>query len=147
MQHTGLAIVHHLLVFGLAIMLAMELAYLRGERVPVKRLAGLDAGYGGVAVLVLLVGTARVVWGDRGWVFYQDNPFFWAKVATYLLIGALSVPPTMLFLKWRKGLRADLAFQPDPAEAARAARFVRFEVLLLFPLVAFAAAMARWTGQ
>lgn len=146
MHYTGLAIVHHLLVFGLAIMLAMELAYLRGERVAVKRLAGLDAGYGGVAVLVLLAGVARVVWGDKGWVFYQDNPFFWAKVGTYLLIGLLSVPPTMLFLKWRKASRTEAGFQPDAAEVARAARFVLAEVLLLFPLVAFAAAMARWTS-
>lgn len=146
MHHIGLAVVHHLLVFGLAIMLAMELAYLRGERVPVKRLAGLDAGYGAVAVLLLLAGAARVLWGDKGWVFYQDNPYFWAKVGTFLLIGLLSVPPTMLFLKWRKVFRADAAFQPDATEVARAARFVRFEVLLLFPLVAFAAAMAQWTS-
>lgn len=146
MHHIGLAIVHHLLVFGLAIMLAVELAYLRGERVPVKALAGLDAGYGAMAVLLLLAGAARVLWGDKGWVFYQDNPYFWAKVGTFLLIGLLSVPPTMLFLKWRKAFRANAAFQPDATEVARAARFVRFEVLLLFPLVAFAAAMARWTG-
>lgn len=146
MHYTGLALVHHLLAFGLTIMLAMELAWLRGERVPVKRLVGLDAGYGAVAVLVLLVGFARVVWGDKGWGFYQDNPFFWAKVVTYLLIGALSAPPTILFLKWRKAFRADAGYQPDADELTRAARFVRFEVLLLFPLVAFAAAMAHWTG-
>lgn len=146
MHYIGLAIVHHLLVFGLAIMLAMELAYLRSEWVPVKRLSGLDAGYGALAVLVLLAGAARVLWGDKGWVFYQDNPYFWAKVGTFLLIGLLSVPPTLLFLKWRKAFRADAAFQPDATEVARAARFVRFEVLLLFPLVAFAAAMARWTS-
>ncbi len=146
MHHTGLAIVHHLLVFGLAIMLAMELAYLRGERVPVKRLAGLDGGYGATAVLVLLVGLARVVWGDKGWVFYQDNPFFWAKLATFVLIGVLSIAPTLAFLKWRRAARADPEFQPDAASVTRAAGLVRIEILLLFPLVAFAAAMARWTG-
>lgn len=146
MHHTGLAIVHHLLVFGLAIMLAMELAYLRGERVPVKRLAGLDGGYGATAVLVLLVGLARVVWGDKGWVFYQDNPFFWAKLATFVLIGVLSIAPTLAFLKWRRAAKADPEFQPDVVSVTRAAGLVRIEILLLFPLVAFAAAMARWTG-
>ncbi len=146
MHYAGLAILHHLLVFGLAVMLAMELAYLRGETVPVKRLAGLDGGYGAIAVLVLLVGMARVVWGDKGWVFYQTNPFFWAKLATFVAIGLLSIAPTIAFIRWSRALKADSAFQPAPNDVKRVAGLVRIEVLLLFPLVAFAAAMARYTG-
>ena len=138
-----LAIVHHLLVFGLAIMLAMELAYLRSDPVPVIRLSRLDAGYGAVAVLVLIVGVARVLWGAKGWVAYEANPWFWAKIATLTAIGVISVAPTVQFLKWSKALKADAGFRPPPAEAARTARWVRIEVLLLLPLVAFAAAMAR----
>lgn len=139
-----LAVAHHVLVFGLAVMLAMELALLRTDPVPVARLARLDAGYGGVAILVLIVGAARVVWGTKGWVAYQDNPWFWAKVATFLVIGLLSIMPTVRFLKWTRALKADAAFRPPAAEVARAAGWVRLEVLLLFPLVAFAAAMARF---
>lgn len=139
-----LAILHHILVFGLAVMLAMELAYLRADPVPVARLARLDAGYGGVATLVLVVGVARVVWGAKGWVAYQDNPFFWAKVATFLVIGLVSAAPTLRFLKWARSLKADPGFRPPATEVARAAAWVRIEVLLLFPLVGFAAAMARY---
>lgn len=51
----GLAVAHHLPVFGLAIMLAMELAYLRADPVPLRRLSGLDAGYGAIAVLVRIL--------------------------------------------------------------------------------------------
>jgi putative membrane protein len=146
MHYTGLAILHHLLVFGLAIMLAKQLACLRGDNVPVKRLAALDGGYGAVAVLVLLAGIARVVWGDKGWVFYQANPFFWAKLATFATIGLLSISPTIAFVRWSRAFKADTAFQPSPIAVKRVAGWVRIEVLLLFPLVAFAAAMARWTG-
>lgn len=146
MHYTGLAILHHLLVFGLAIMLAMELAYLRSDLVPVKRLAALDGGYGAVAVLVLLVGIARVVWGDKGWVFYQANPFFWAKLATFSAIGLLSIAPTIAFIRWSRAMKTNADFRPAPDDVKRVVGFVRIEVLLLFPLVALAAAMARWAG-
>jgi putative membrane protein len=146
MHYTGLAIIHHLLAFGLVIMLAMELAYLRGDTVPVKRLTGLDAGYGGVAVLVLLVGAARVVWGEKGWEFYQTNPFFWAKIATFSAIGLISIAPTIAFIRWSRAFKADPVFRPQAAEVRRMAGLVRIEVLLLLPLAAFAAAMARWAG-
>lgn len=138
-----LAIVHHLLVFGLAIMLAMELAHLRADPVPVRRLSGLDAGYGGTAVLVVAVGVCRVIWGAKGWVYYQGNPWFWAKIGTFMVIGLLSIPPTIQFIKWSRAAKADPAFHPPVSEVARAAGWVRTEVLLFFPLVAFAAAMAR----
>ena len=143
MPDMALAILHHLLVFGLAIMLAMELAYLRVDPVPVTRLSRLDAGYGAVAVLILIVGVARVVWGAKGWVAYSSNPFFWGKIATFTAIGLISIVPTLQFMRWSKALKADAGFRPDPGEAARTARWVRVEVLLLLPLVAFAAAMAR----
>jgi len=146
MHHTGLAILHHLLVFGLAVMLAMELAYLRTSPVPVRRLAGLDTGYGATAVLVFVVGVARVIWGDKGWIFYQANPFFWAKIATFTAIGLLSIAPTVAFIRWSRAAKRNSDFQPGPAEIKRTTAFVRAEVLLLFPLVAFAAAMARWTS-
>ncbi|MBB5745871.1 DUF2214 family protein [Brevundimonas variabilis] len=146
MHYTGLAVIHHVLAFGLVIMLAMELAYLRGSDIPVRRLTGLDAGYGGVAVLVFLVGVARVVWGEKGWTFYQTNPFFWAKIATFSVIGLLSIAPTIAFIRWARAAKADPAFQPPAAEVRRIAGLVRIEVLLLLPLAAFAAAMARWTG-
>jgi len=139
-----LAVIHHLLVFGLAIMLAMELAYLRVDPVPIARLSKLDGGYGGVAALIVAVGVARVIWGAKGWVAYQDNPFFWAKIATFVVIGLLSITPTIQFIKWSRALKADPAFRPPATEVSRAALWVRIEVLLLLPLVGFAAAMARW---
>ena len=144
MLDLGLAIAHHLLVFGLAIMLAMELAYLRAESPPVSRLAGLDAGYGVTSLLIIAVGVCRVVWGAKGWAAYEANPFFWAKVGTFAVMGLCSIAPTVAFLRWRRAFRADPAFRPSPQEIAGVTRWVRVEILLLFPLVGFAAAMARF---
>ena len=139
-----LAVAHHALVFGLVAMMVAERTLVSASPVDVRRLAGLDAGVGATSALVLGVGIARVVWGGKGWLFYQDNPFFWAKLATFALIGALSVIPTLAFIRWARAQRADAAFQPPDAERRRVTKALGIMILLILPLVGFAAAMARW---
>lgn len=139
-----LAVLHHTLVFGLVAMLAVERTLLKAPVIEARRLAGLDGGYGLTAVLVLAVGVARVVWGGKGWAFYEANPFFWAKLAIFTAIGLISVLPTIAFIRWARASKADAGWQPDDAAVAKARRWVGIELLLIFPLVACAAAMARW---
>lgn len=139
-----LAILHHGLIIGLATMLAMELAHLRADRIDAARLARLDAGYGISAVLVLAVGAARVVFAAKGWDFYSGNPFFWAKMGAFAMIPLLSIRPTARYIGWRRAARGDADFQPPAAQVAGTRRLVAIEIMLLLPLVAFAAAMARW---
>lgn len=146
LHFTALAIIHHVLVFGLVIILAMQLSGVRAQTLDLSRLSRLDAGYGMTAVLVIAIGIARVVWGEKGWDFYQTNPFFWAKIATYASIGLISIMPTLAFMGWSRARRQDANWQPDPIEIKRTAAWIRLEILLIFPLVAFAAAMARWAG-
>jgi len=64
-----LAALHHLLVFGLIAMLVSESVLLRAsiDGATLKRMAGLDAGYGVTAVLLLIVGFARVFHGIKGY--------------------------------------------------------------------------------
>jgi putative membrane protein len=88
-------------------MLAMELAILRGEKIDVARLARLDGGYGLTAALVVAVGVARVILGARGWVAWQDNPAFWAKMALFVAMGLISILPTLTFLRWSRAAKAD----------------------------------------
>lgn len=138
-----LAIVHHLLVFGLIAMLTMERQLLSANPVNLKRLAGLDAGYGATAGLVLAVGACRVLFGARGWAFYEGNPYFWMKLGFFALMGLASIPPTLAILKWRKALNADAAFQPTPAEARRIGTWTGVQFLFLVMVLVSAAAMAR----
>jgi len=139
-----LAIAHHILVFGLAAMLAVERVLAGAPVVDIKRLSRLDGGYGGTATLIVLVGIGRVIWGGKGWAFYQANPFFWAKIATFVLIGLISIGPTMAFLRWAKAARADAAFQPQIADRKRVIAALNLQALLLIVLLACAAAMARY---
>ena len=140
MHDLGLAIVHHVLVFGLVAMMVSTRVLLSGPGVDVARLARLDAGAGALSGLVLLAGISRAVWGGKGWAFYEANPFFWGKVACFAVIGALTVPGTIAFLKWRKAQRAD----PPMAEVSRLRGLTGLQLLVLIPLLACAAAMARW---
>ncbi|MFN3816177.1 DUF2214 family protein [Brevundimonas sp.] len=139
-----LAILHHILVFGLVAMVMAERVLLRATPVNVDRLARLDAGVGAAAMLVLIVGVCRVIWGGKGWEFYETNPFFWAKILTFGLIAAASIIPTRRFMTWRRARKIDPGFQPDPGDVVKVRRCLDVETLLLLPLLAFAAAMARW---
>ncbi|CAN7147313.1 DUF2214 family protein [Brevundimonas sp. LjRoot202] len=139
-----LAILHHVAVFALVATLAMEGVMLRAPSVDVGRLARLDARFGMTAMLVIVIGVSRVIWGGKGWAFYAENPFFWGKMACFVAIGLLSIGPTVMFLKWRKAAAADAGFAPPADQLKRARLLVGFQALLLVPLLAFAAAMARW---
>lgn len=141
-----LAILHHVLVFALFSMLTAELMLVRpglaGDAL--KRLGGIDGAYGGIALSVLVVGAARLVWGAKGWDYYAANPWFWAKIATFLLVGVLSVPPTMRYVAWRKAHSANAAHAVPAAEISRVRALIHAQLGLLILLPVFAALMARY---
>ena len=143
-----LAALHHLLVFGLVSMLVAQSVLLRGpmSRDALSRLGSIDRGYGITALLLLVVGTLRVFQGVKGEDFYLHNPWFHAKLGAFLLVGLISVWPTLRFLRWRKALAADAAFLPGEDEVARLRRIIRFELGLVALIFACAAAMARYGG-
>ena len=143
-----LASLHHLLAFGLISMLAVESVLLSRplDASAMKRLAGVDAGYGMTAGLLLGVGLWRVFGGIKGVDFYLHNPWLHAKLGAFVLAALLSLWPTIRFLKWRRALRADPMFVPAPGEVAGLRRIVRFELLLIAVILVCAAGMARHGG-
>ncbi len=143
-----LAALHHLLVFALVAMLVSQAVLLRGalDAPTLRRLSRLDAGYGACAVMLLIAGLLRIGFGIKGHDFYLHNPWFHAKIGAYVLVGLLSILPTLNFARWRKAVRADPAFLPAPAQVARARGIIRFELVLIGAIFVLAAAMARYGG-
>lgn len=143
-----LAAAHHLLLFALIAMLVAESVLLRGaiDAGTLRRLAGLDSGYGLSAGLLLAVGFARLFYGVKGADFYLHNPWFHAKLGAFVLVGLLSILPTVRFLRWRKALRADPAFLPPAREVAGLRGVIRLELALIAVILVCAAAMARYGG-
>ena len=144
MLDLGLAILHHILAFGLVALLAMEGLMLKDPTVEPARLTSVDARYGIVAGLVVAVGISRLVWAGKGWAFYETNPYFWGKIGLFLVLGLVSIGPTLLFIRWRRAAAGATPYTPPAAELKRARQWVGLEALLLVPLLACAAAMARY---
>jgi putative membrane protein len=143
-----LAIAHHLAVFGLLAVLAVELGMLRRSLAndAVRRLSRIDGLYGALAGAVILVGIARVVWGAKPAEFYLENTTFWLKMASFGAVALISIGPTLRFRGWRRTLDADPDALPSPDDLRRARRMVlaELEVFALIPI--FAALMARGIG-
>lgn len=141
-----LAILHHLLVFGVAAALAAELALVRPGLAgrDVRLLAIMDQAYGAMAAGVIVVGVLRVFYGLRGWEFYFYNTSFWAKMAAFLAVGLISIWPTIRIAAWRRGMRnaTGLYVAPD-AEVAAVRRFIHWELAIFLLIPVFAAMMAR----
>jgi putative membrane protein len=138
-----LAIGHHLIIFALFGVLAVELVLVRrGMSLDVvARVARVDAWYGVLAGAILVVGFSRAIFAAKGWAYYSHNGFFWAKIATFVLIAVLSVPPTIRYIKWQR------SGQVPEADVGRVRLLLYAELFLFAFLPIFAAAMARGYGE
>ena len=144
-----LAIAHHLLVFMLAGILAFEIGIvtLTMKRADILSLGRVDNWYGILAGAILVVGFIRANVAAKGWAYYAVNLFFWAKIATFVAVGLLSIVPTVAIIRWRNALKGDAAFAP-PADVIRRVRgYLWAEAALFLLLPVFAAAMARGYGE
>ena len=110
----------------------------RGE---LALVAKVDAVYGIAAVLVLLTGFAQWFWTGKPAGFYSPNPVFHTKVTLFLVVGLVSIYPTVFFVKNRKG-------EPDEEVAVpgRVVMSLRLELLLLFLMPLLAVLAGRGVG-
>jgi putative membrane protein len=144
----SLAVVHHLLIFLLAGVLAFEVGVIRpsvkGE--DVLRVARVDNWYGILAAAILVVGFSRAIYAAKGWAYYEVNGFFWAKIGAFAVVALLSIIPTIKIIQWRRALKADAAFLPNAPDITGIRRYLWAEVAFFALIPAFAAAMARGHG-
>ncbi|UTW09396.1 DUF2214 family protein [Pseudomonas benzenivorans] len=142
------AYLHYLSIFVLFALLTLEhqLFKLPLDLPRARSLVRLDAAYGMSAVLVLLTGGARVFWFAKGLDYYLHNGLFHAKLTLFILVGLLSIVPTLVFLGWRKPLKAGQLPEVSPSQARRVTLVVRLELLLLLLIPLLASLMARGFG-
>jgi putative membrane protein len=139
-----LAIAHHILVFSLFGVLFAELVMVREgvDLATVARVGRIDLMYGVLAGLIIAVGFSRAIFAAKGWAYYSHNLFFHLKVGTFVVIGLLSIPPTVAYIRWRRAGAA-----PSDAQVTGVRRWLWAEMGLFALLPAFAAAMARGYGE
>jgi putative membrane protein len=138
-----LAIAHHLLAFSLIAFLVAELVLLTASpaRPVLRSLLFIDLAYGAAAAGSIMAGVSRLHWGDKPAEFYTHNPVFWVKMGLWVLVGLISVVPTIRYITWIR--RQEL---PSPAVFASTRRLVAFEVATFTGIPVFAAMMARGIG-
>ncbi|HEX5311745.1 DUF2214 family protein [Aquabacterium sp.] len=144
-----LAYAHFLAIFSVVVFLTSEAALCRAEwmnAAVVRRLARLDLIYLFAAIAVLATGLARTYWGVKGMGWYWQQPLLHIKVTLFVLIGVLSIKPTLSFLRWRRQLDADGTLPAaDEIRSVRRLVMIEAHLLVLIPLAASLLARGVWT--
>lgn len=143
-----LAFLHHTAAVAVMALLTVELVLLRFDLTPpiARTLLRMDGAYGIAALVLLVVGLARVFFTEKGAAYYFHSGTFIAKLSLFVIVGALSIYPTMQFLRWRPVLREQRVPQIDPATRKRLRMTVHLELTLLLVILLLAPMMARGIG-
>jgi putative membrane protein len=144
-----LAYFHFAAIFVLFGYMVAEAVLLRGTlgAETIQRLARIDLIYFGAAILVLVTGFLRLMFGAKGADFYLSWWPIYAKIGTFLVIACVSIVPTLAFIRWRRMASEDPAWQVPAAEQKRIRRFLTIELHLAALIPAFAVVMARGLGR
>jgi len=135
-----LAYAHLLAILTLVVFIASEAALCRPEwfnAQVVERLARVDRIYGIASVAVLVTGFLRTWLGAKGMGWYWTNPLLHIKLTLFIVVGLLSIKPTLMFIRWRRELRATGALPAEPQiRLARRLVMVQAHLIALIPLAA-----------
>ena len=135
-----LAYLHLLAILTMVVFISSEAALCRVQwlnAAVVERLAKVDRVYGIAAIMVLATGVARTVWGVKGTAWYWTNPLLHVKLTLFIVVGVISIFPTLTYFRWRKALRATgtLPSETD-IQKTRKLVMVQAHLIALIPLVA-----------
>lgn len=104
----------------------------------INSLATIDLIYGLAAIIVLTTGVLRWFVYGKGYDFYMSTPLFHIKLTLFIIMGILSIFPTVKILKWRKQIKRGEEPQITEKGVKKLLMFIRIELLLvaIIPLLA-----------
>ncbi|MBY0531783.1 MAG: DUF2214 family protein [Xanthobacteraceae bacterium] len=139
------AFLHHLLFVALFVTLSIEMVLLRQTLTieNTRRLLAVDGIYGATAGALLVVGFLRVFFFEKGFAYYWASHAFLTKFGIFVLVGILSIIPTVEFLKWRKSVREGKVPDVAPATIQKLRKIIHWELTGLALILFFAAWMAK----
>ncbi|MEM6724585.1 MAG: DUF2214 family protein [Bacteroidota bacterium] len=132
--------VHFLSIFGIVGALVSEHLLIDKSlpRKVIKRLQVIDNVYGVAAILMIASGFTMWFAVGKPAEFYTSNGLFHTKVGLAILLGILSIWPTVFFFKNRKGDPEELVEIPKKIVV-----MIRIELLILFLIPMLAILMAK----
>ncbi|MDM0039636.1 DUF2214 family protein [Variovorax sp. J22G21] len=144
-----LAYLHLLAILTMVVFISSEAALCRVQwlnAAVVERLARIDMIYGIAAVTVLATGVARTWWGVKGTAWYWTNPLLHIKLTLFIIIGVISIFPTLTYFRWRKALRANGSL-PAEADIRKTRKLVMIQAHLIVVIPLVAVFLARGFGK
>ena len=144
-----LAYLHFMSIFVLFAYMVVETVMLRGtlDAERIRRLGRVDIIYFGAAMAVLATGLLRAIFGMKGADYYFSWWPIYAKLGTFVVIGVVSVIPTLAYIRWRHMLERDPAWKVPADEQKKMRRIVMIELHLAALIPVFAVIMARGIGR
>jgi putative membrane protein len=142
------AFVHHLAAFTVVATLVTEHA-LFAPVLPLelaRKLRRIDLYYGISAAVLVVVGLLRVFYFEKGASYYFADAWFITKLATFVIVGLISIYPTVVFLSWRKMLASGVPPQIPPRQALAVRICLMAELAGIIIILLAAALMARGFG-
>lgn len=142
------AFLHHLAAFALFATLVVEFVLLKDDLTlkSARRLQAVDLVYGISAALILVIGGLRVMYFEKGAEYYLHSTPFLLKMTLFLIVGLLSVVPTIEFFSWRKFLTQGQTPVISAAKLRTIRLILHLELVGLVLILLFAALMAKGMG-
>ena len=111
-----------------------------------KKIIRYDAIYGMSAGLILVIGGLRVMYFEKGAYYYLHSAPFFTKMALFILVGLISIYPTMTFLKWNKSIKQGILPTVTEAQTRKLRLVIHVELTLLGLMILCAVLMAKGIG-
>jgi putative membrane protein len=142
---TLFAFLHHLCAFTLVSAVAIEFTLIRQELTvaSARRLQVTDLVLGVAAGALFIIGLLRVFYFEKGASYYFHSHAFLTKLSLFLIVGLLSIIPTMEFLSWRDAIKAGQVPVVDIGKRRRVTAVIHAELAAIVVIVLCAAIMAR----
>ena len=142
---TLFAFLHHLCAFTLVSAVAIEFVLIKQEMTlaSARRLQVTDLVLGVAAGALLVVGLLRMFFFEKGPDYYLHSHAFHAKFGLFIVIGLLSIVPTMEFLSWRGALKAGQVPVIGAKKLRQVTIVIHSELAAIVVILLCAAIMAR----
>lgn len=142
------AFLHHMAAFALVASLAIEFALIRDELTlaGARKLQLADRVYGASAGAVLVIGLLRVIYFEKGATYYFHSVPFIAKLSLFVIVGLLSIYPTVEFLSWKKAMKQGQVPIVGARKIKLIRRIIHWELAGIVFIILCAALMARSVG-
>lgn len=101
--------IHILMIIGVFVSLILQLIFVKKEidSKTLKLISKTDATYGVAAILVVTTGLLNWLKLGKGYEYYANNTLFIIKFSLFIVIGLLSIYPTVVFAKLKKKQKND----------------------------------------